>query len=367
MGGKSSAPPPPDYGPIAAASEKSAELSFQLGKEQLAWAKEEYGLNREVAQRVIDDALATSAENRSQAAKDRARYEANFQSLENDLIRDAKSFSSEERKQIEAGRAQAAVANQMAQQRNAMRQQLESYGVDPTSTRYAALDAGMRTGQAAAQAGAANQARYAADATGRALRSEAINVGRGYPGQIAGQYGTSLNAGAQAGNTGNSTFATGANAMGTPTQWQGLGNQALGVWGNTLNMGYQNQLAAWKAEQDQGGGWGAALGGAFGMMSKFLEDGGPVEGGTPGGAVPVGSSPSQGAMPDDVNAKLTAGEFVVPKDVVAWVGQKGIHQMIEKARKEQVEVPQRSGAIPTTGPAPAEPPAFVSQPQRAIG
>jgi hypothetical protein len=72
-------------------------------------------------------------------------------------------------------------------------------------------------------------------------------------------------------------------------------------------------------------------------------------------------------MPDDVNAKLTVGEFVVPKDVVVWVGQKGIHQMIEKARKEQVEVPQRSGAIPTTGPAPAEPPAFVSQPQRAIG
>ena len=61
-------------------------------------------------------------------------------------------------------------------------------------------------------------------------------------------------------------------------------------------------------------------------------------------------------------ARLNAGEFVIPEDVTRWMGEKGLQQVILKARKEmtgengerpaqpEMSVPQESaGAIPTPG------------------
>lgn len=359
MGGKSKAPPPPDYSGIAKASEKSAEFSYKLGQEQLAWAREQYRQDREVTDKVIQSALQTQAINEQKAGEDRAFYESTYRPLEMDLARDARDYASPERRNLEAGRAQAAVTQQFDQARRAATQNLEAFGVDPTSTRYAALDIGTRTQQAAAAAAAGNQAIQQTDAIGRALRSEAINVGRGYPGQVAATYGTALQAGNAAVNSGLATTASGANTMGTGAQWQGMGNQALGIWGNTLNMGYQNQMDAYKANQNSSSGWGGLAGTVIGMGARYLlEDGGAIP---EGGPVPAEASPSRGKAVDDVPARLNAGEFVVPKEVVSWVGEKTMHQMIEKAKKERTEMPQRSGAIPDVAVVPREQPTFASR------
>jgi hypothetical protein len=61
---------------------------------------------------------------------------------------------------------------------------------------------------------------------------------------VAQAYGTATNAGASGIGTANSTTATGVNAMGSPVDYYRLGNQSLGNWGNTLAMGYRNQLQA---------------------------------------------------------------------------------------------------------------------------
>jgi len=381
MGGKSDPPPPPDFGPIAAAQERAAELSFELGSNQLDWAKEQYAQDSKITGRVVDSFLTSMDQNNRAAAADRARYEQVYQPLEDALIEDAASYSSPARRDLEIGRAQAAVAQQFEGARNAALQNLESFGIDPTSTRYAALDLGLRTQQAAAQAAAGNQASQASDAIGRALRSEAINVGRGYPGQIASQYGTALAAGSGGANTTLAQTASGANTMGTAPQYYGMGNQVLGNLGNQVANINSAYYKAW-GDANSGGGWGSIAGALVGGAMRFLNDGGPVEGdpalpppraalpapggGTGGGPVPRQASPTGGRAIDDVDAKLTAGEFVLPKDVVQWVGQKGVHQMIEKARKERQTVPQQSGAIPATGVAPKGPPTFVSSP-RAIG
>jgi hypothetical protein len=361
MGGKAKAPPAPDYSQLAAASEKSAEYSYKLGREQLDWAKEQYRLDREVSDRVIGRAMQIMEDNQRAAEADRAFYTEKYRPLEMDLIRDASTYGTKERRELEVGRAQAGVAQQFDRAREAATRNLESFGIDPSSTRYAALDIGARTGQAAATAAAGNQANAQVDAVSRALRSEAINVGRGYPGQVAATYGTALQGGNQAVNAGLATTASGANTMGTATQWQGLGNQAVGTWGNILNMGYQNSLDAWKANQSSSSGWGGLAGTVLGIGAKaamsYLEDGGPVS----GGAVPAEASPTRGKAVDDVPARLNAGEFVVPKDVVAWVGEKTMHQMIEKAKKERTDLPQRSGAIPEVGMAPIQPPTFASR------
>lgn len=367
MGGKNNAPPPPDYSKIAAASEKAAEYSFALGKEQLAWAKEQYGKDSALISKVVDAAIARQNDNDAAALADRQRYERIYQPLEDQAVKDAQDYSSPERQEQEAGKAAATVAQQFDAQRQAAAQNLEAYGVDPTSTRYAALDMGSRVQQAAAQAGAANQARTQTDAMGRALRSEAINVGRGYPGQVAGTYATALQSGNQAVNSALSGTASGASTMGTGTQWQGLGQSALGTWGNTLNMGYQNQLAQYQANQQSSSGLGTLAGsllgaaGNAGGFAALFEDGGAVPA-TSGGNVPAAASPTRGAAIDDVDAKLNVGEFVVPKDAVSWYGERHFQQLIDKSRKERQTAP----AKPEYAIAPPSQPTFQSRPTGAI-
>jgi hypothetical protein len=375
MGGKASAPPPPDYSAVAQASKESAELSYKLGKEQLEWAKETYATDKQVTDQIVQGALSDQDINRANALEDRARYESSFQPLEDSLARDAQTYASPERKELERGRAAGQVAQQFEGARNAAIQNLEAYGVDPTSARFASLDQSSRVQEAATKAAAANQSDQAVDAQSRALRSEAVNVGRGYPGQIAGQYATTLQSGQQAGNQQLAQTASGANTMGTATQWQGLGNQAVGQWANTLNMGYQNQLAAFKANQDSSSGWGSAAGLGVGLLSKMIpafEDGGAVDEGAAQMAavdagpprtsgvpqhsrrVPEAASPSMGKAVDDVPARLTVGEFVVPKEAVSWFGEKHFQTLIQKAEQE------RSGATakPKVKQAVSERPSF---------
>jgi hypothetical protein len=357
MGGKSSPPPPPDYTPIANASKEAAEISAGVARDQLAWAKDQYASDKMITDRVVSQFLRTQDINAETAAADRARYERVYQPLEDRLAAEAIDYASPERQRIEEGRAQAAVAQQFEQARDSSMRQLESFGVDPTSTRAAALDIGLRAQQGAAQAAAGNQARMATEATGRALRSEAINVGRGYPGQIAGQYGTAIQAGAGGVNAALAQTASGANTMGTGAQYMGLQNQSLGTWSNALTQGYQGQMSAYNAA-NQDSGWGTALGLVGSAAIKFMADGGPTD----GGEVPNEASPTNGAAIDDVPARLTAGEFVVPKDVAAWKGEEYFQKLIDQSRKAKGE----ASAKPAVGYAPAEEPTFVSRPSGAL-
>jgi hypothetical protein len=77
-----------------------------------------------------------------------------------------------------------------------------------------------------------------------------------------------------------------------------------------------------------------------------------------GGAIPMSASPTSGRAVDDVSAQLTAGEFVIPKDVTSWYGEKFFQNLIQKAQGEK----GKAGAKPAIGPSPGAPPAFVSQP-----
>jgi hypothetical protein len=361
MGGKASAPPPPDYSGVAAASQKSAELSYKLGQEQLAWAREQYASDRVITDEVVGMSMDIARQNQKTAMEDRARYQNTYQPLEDELVAEAKSYASPERRELEIGKAQAAVAQQFDQQRAAAMQNLQDYGVDPTSGRGQGADIAMRTQQGAATAAAGNQASAMVDATGRALRSEALNIGKGYPGQIAGQYGTALQGGNLGINSQLATTASGANTMGTGAQWQGLGNQAVSAWGNTLNMGYQNQMAQFNANNQGGSGWGSAIGAGLGIAAKFLPmiaEGGTVPA-TDGGEVPDQASPTGGGAIDDVPARLTAGEFVVPKDVAAWKGEEFFQKMIDNSRKAKGS----ATAKPTMAIGVAEEPTYVSRPR----
>jgi hypothetical protein len=377
MGGKAKAPPPPDYGPVAAANQRAAELQYQLGSEQLSWAKEQYHSDKEVTDKVVNAALEQQAATDAAAKADRERYEKIYQPLEDSLVDDANTYASGERQDYNAGRAMSDVSQQFEQARQNAQQQLEQYGVDPSQTRAAALDISTRTQEAAARASAGNQSRMADEGVGRTLRSEAINVGKGYPGQIAQSYGTSIQAGQSAANTTLAQTASGASTMGTNVQYQGLGNQSNANWGNILLGQDRNNIARFQAqtEANKSSGIGSVLGLVGGLASKafMFEEGGAVpEGAIPddmppsqpqgtvmpmdhqGVSVDPSMSPSQGAIPDDVPARLNAGEFVIPRDVVAYKGEEFFQRTIQSARKASQSP---DNARPQTAAIPAEAPA----------
>jgi len=361
VGKKSDAPKPPNYKPLIEASKESAKMAYELAKEQQAWAEKTYYDNKDVSDIVVDKALGALDRQEADAARARDRYQQLFEPLEEQLAYDADTYASPERQEFEAGKAEADVAAQFEQARKTAAERLEGYGVDPSQTRQGALDLGTRIAEAAAQASAGNQSRQNTEAVGRQLRSEAINVGRGYPGQIAASTAGAGASGNQAANTGLATTASGAQTMGTGMGWQGLGNNAIAGWGNILNAGYQNQMAQYNADQQSSSGFGGLLGNVIGSFLPGFAEGGaiPEEEGT---YLPPEMSPSGGAIPDDIPAEiegggpaqLNAGEFIVPKDVVKWLGEKGMQNFILKARKEMGD-PSKAPAQPEMGP-PGAPP-----------
>jgi uncharacterized membrane protein YeaQ/YmgE (transglycosylase-associated protein family) len=255
--------------------------------------------------------------------------------------------------------------------------------------------------------------------------------------------GTSTGSGSAGVGSGNSTYSTYSGALGNPAAFGSLANSALGTTGSLMGQSYQNQLGAFNANQNSSSGIGSVLGAGLGAAMMFVKKGGAIPdpaalqigsptsrssvphpgvpmslprnmhryanvpvpmkfaggGGVPmaGQTVPPQMSPSGGAQTDDVPAtvlggalpgvaKINVGEFVMPKDVTNWIGQKALQQQVLKARKEmatpadapahpqsggQPVMPQRGapgapngGALPVGGP---RPPVRVAGPSHYAG
>jgi hypothetical protein len=312
-GGKGKAPAPPDYTPIAQSSLDAANVQAQTSRENLDWAKQQYADQKPMTdafmqsmiqsqqqagtladrQMAIQQQVAATDQQAAQMQLDNATkaqrfYEQNFQPMESQFAQTAQGYNTPQRAEQQAGAAEAGVAQGMDAQRSAALQGLEGFGIDPSQTRYGALDLGTRVSQAAATAAAGTQSRLNTEGTGLALKGEAINIGRGYPGQVANAYGTSINAGqgsvgsgagvlgaeasgiaaGNAGiNAGLNTSNTYGNLMGTSSQWASLANQSRGMGANVMNLGFQNQLAGFNANtaiaQNEMSGLGGLAGAAI--------------------------------------------------------------------------------------------------------
>ena len=357
------------------AAMQAADRQYQLGMEQLNWAKQTYADFKpymiEGTEQGLDDQKFSS----EMAHKQWDTYNEQYLPMEKKFIEDANNWDSPERRERMAGQAQAAVASQFEQARTAAQQQLESFGVDPTSTRFASLDLGTRVQQAAAAAGAGTKAIQDTEQMGVGLRSQAVNTGRGYQQNVNASTSTGTQAGSAGTGTLNNFFGTSSNAMTAPVAWYQSGNQAqsnaITAFNNHTNNGIKQQQANQQGAQGMMSGISSLM---SGIMS--LEDGGAIPDQTitmqrgqdgsygiptePGGHVPYSASPSQGAVTDDIPARLNAGEFVIPKDVVEWEGQKNIYKMIDKAKAEREQVEQTTETKPDISFGIPESPTFVS-------
>jgi hypothetical protein len=245
---KFEAPDAPDYAPVAAADAQAAEMAFELGQEQLDWSKDQYNQISPYLLDYMDAQTRTLEGSQEFAEQQRAAYGELYAPIEREFVDTALEYNTPERAAQQAAAARKDVSTSIDAQRQAALTSLQSYGVDPTSTRFGALDAGYRIAKATAEAAASTQSRLATEAQGLALMGEAINVGRGYPQAVAQSYATATQAGQAGTGSLDKHYATGSASMGTPTSYFGIGNTALGNQAGALNMGFSNQLESAKLQ-----------------------------------------------------------------------------------------------------------------------
>jgi hypothetical protein len=347
LGLKSSDPPKVNkdaYAELLALQKENLAFAQKNAADQLAWAKEAYANDMATAKPIIDAAMKRMATQDAWATEDRARYKSTFQPLEDDLVADAQNYDSEERKIQEAGRAMA-LQQQGAEgaRQNALRD-LEAYGVDPSSTRYGAIDISVRAANAAAAAAAGNEAMRATEGTARQLRSEAINVGRGLPGQAQAAAAGATGSGAAGAQTGLATTASGANTMGTGMQWQGASQGAIQGAGAILGQEGDALMNRYNAKVANNNAW-------MGLAGTAIGAGAAIYGAKEGGAITKEMSPSRGAATDDVPLAADVGEFMMPEDVVKWKGEEFFQRLIETSRKAK-QAPKT--AVPAMAAAPRQ-------------
>jgi hypothetical protein len=236
---------------------------------------------------------------------------ANNQGNIDALMRNALSYASPQRIATDVGQAEAGVQQGAEAARQSAINDLQSYGIDPSSGRYAALDQASRVQSGAAAAGAGNQQRMADIAQGNAMQNQAISASL-----------QNVQTGYGAANAANQFAGTGMSLKYSP-----LGQTSQGTSSSAgFNLGASsgpnmNTIAGRQAAANvMGGGSTGAKGGA-------------VHDGRIGGDISYDESPSNGTKTDDVPARLNAGEFVMPRDVAEWKGQEFFYKLMAQARK----------------------------------
>ncbi|NTA80741.1 hypothetical protein A6U97_02845 [Agrobacterium tumefaciens] len=278
MGKGSSSAPAPDP-KIGEAALKQA----QTGEDWLSFARDAFAVS-EVRQKELDDLtnrvteqqLGLATDQAKWSREDRDRYNTVYKPLEDDFIKEATNYATEERQSEAAAEARADVQTAAANNRAATERANTSMGVTPGSGRYAGVQAASDLGTTLAEAGAANTSRQAVRDKGLALKADVVNLGKGLPAQAAAGAGGSVAAsgtalgGAQGTNSQALAASTIMNA-GYGGAMQGYAGQA-----STLNQQYGLQLEGWKTQQElkakNASGIGSFLGGIGGLIFKSDEE-----------------------------------------------------------------------------------------------
>lgn len=278
MGSKSTPSVSPEYTNIASSDQSAAQQYLSTSNQQLATAK-----NLATGQETTANAAAAGDQSAAtldfqNQAQDQAQYQSTYLPIENQFASQASTYANADNQNQQAGAAEANVATQFDAARANAQASLESYGVDPSQTRFGALDLGTQVQQAAATAAAGTTSRLQTQMTGMQLENQAISTGLNINqmGQQAGAQG--VNAGTAATGAKNSTASTVMSNEGTGLQWgaQGL-NANQGAVG-ALNTGFSNQLQSdqlgYQEEQGTLGDIGALAGAGLGAYEGGFLGGG---------------------------------------------------------------------------------------------
>lgn len=226
MGGKSS-PPPPDYTGMEA-----------LGREQLAFSRQQYAEMAPLAQRVAAQQMAAQDQQMRQAQDYYDYQQQTFRPLEQGLVREAERFSTEGFREQQARDAAAAAGRAFGVTQDAAARAAASRGVNPNSGAGMALQSQNVLGLAAQRANAMTGARNQAQQMGFARRLDVTGLGRNLAGASTAAYGGATGAGTAGINT---SMAPGSQRQqGMAQAGQTMGN-VLSSQTSAYNTAMQNQ------------------------------------------------------------------------------------------------------------------------------
>ncbi len=182
-----------------------------LAQQMNAWAQQQYAKTSAITEQAVGNFFQVSQRMLGFSNSLTDQYNNLFAPQNAQLVAEANSYASPARMQVNMGMAGATQAQAgEAALRNSERDLL-SYGIDPSSGRYAALDKAAEVQNAANIAGAENMQRNQDIATGQRLRSEAVQVGAQLPAAIANTANTAIQANTGASNASLANANTGAN------------------------------------------------------------------------------------------------------------------------------------------------------------
>jgi len=436
-----------------------------LANQMYNWAQGVFAQTSQITNQAVGNFFNTSQQMMGLSNNLTGQYNNLFAPENAQLVADANSYASPARMAVDMGQAGATQAQAGDAALHNSEEALKSYGIDPSSGRYAALDKASQVQNAANVAGAENTQRNADIATGQRLRSEAVQVGAQLPSAIANVNNTAIAANTGASNASLANANTGRNLMSLPNDFlktatgiplspvaqrsqsgssgssSGPGNQnggrSSGAGGGdgsggagsgagggrssfmpdhsgagslgftTPNFGGGNSFDANSGDfpvtdfggdgsmsggfdfGDPGQEFGATDAGGDGSMDGTFDFGSDpgteLSGGdtfsgngadtsnpggdfyagdysapsddydmggayarggmvhpqprinlTRGGNIPAAASPSRGRQVDDIKANVNAGEFVMPRDVVAHKGSEFFQKLIAQSRKARM-------------------------------
>lgn len=300
-----SAPPPPDYGPIASANEASARYAKEAADADLAFRRQVYNESLpqrqelyDLARRVAEQQLGISDESAARASEQWQDYKNTYRTNELSTMADAygqQYLGGADRTQLNelitggggtmtdaarlgllqelGNRAEEGAAAQAAQRAGGevnrtfgqQSRMLARYSAGDPS-RAAAMATRLGNQQALVSAGAANQAREATRTRGVGLRTGVANFGRNMPNTAGQAFGLATQAGSSAVGNQNAAFMSGMPYAQFATGGTGnqIGAAGLGVQANLGLGGLMNQSYA---AQSQAAGQGLAGLGMLGGMA----------------------------------------------------------------------------------------------------
>jgi hypothetical protein len=268
--GKKSDPAPPDYAPLANASKEAAQIMAGLGREQLAFAKDQYNRSAPILESIANQQMAAQREQMGQARDYYNYMRDTYRPLERSVVADAQRFNTEAYRNELASKAAADAGRAfgISQQQNA--RAAAAMGINPNSGRFAGMQNATGLQQAAARAAAMTGARSQAEQMGYARKLDAAGLGRGLSGASAAAYGGATNAGSAAGMNAQSA---GQNYMGNMAIGSGTIGSGLNMQMQGLSTILNNQTNAYVNSNDSFlGDLGGLMGGAASLYTAFGSD-----------------------------------------------------------------------------------------------
>lgn len=351
MGSATKAPRPPD-------TSRFSEGMENMSQQMQTWAADMYSKGQQEWQQLSDWSgqvmgmtLPAMEDSFSWAKEQRDRFDEHVMPQMQSLFSEAELYASKAEEDRQRGAAIQDVKSAGEAQREAQQRQLEGYGIDPSETRYAALDKQAGVAEAAMGAFAANQAGERTKQIGRDLRSEAIGVGSQFLSDAAQSYQTGSYMGASGLGSASGATSAGVGASGAALPYMSGAVTAMDRGAGIVDQGYQRELdyavdsrAAEAADSQGMAGIGGMLGAGLSMtpwgkvagaaLSAAAADGGPV-------SAPGGPTDDAGAL------AISDGEYIIPADVVRKLGTNHFDKMIEKetgrpppAQNQAIPIPQ---------------------------